>query len=353
MRRILFVVGSVIASSLVAQSSLSFEKVDHDFGDIREEDGFAEYRFNFVNSGSEPVRITNVKASCGCTTPGWTREEVMPGDSGFVKARYNPRNRPGKFRKSLRISTSDPESNQTLYIMGMVKPKPKTPEQAYPVLAGKFRLKYQALNLGKITTEKPVQKSFEIYNGSDSVASLEPGAQIIPDHLKVSIAPESIGPKQVGQLMITYDPIARNDFGFVSDNLVLDTASANNFSVLAIIEEFFPPMSPEEMSNAPKLEVSSRNYKFDKVKAGVILEKSFVLSNTGKAKLEFRAIKSNCECLTYEIKKSSLRKGKEVSLDVRFDTSEMRGNQFKSISIYSNDPANPTQIINIRGAVEK
>ena len=106
--------------------------MDHDFGEIKEEDGYAEHTFNFVNVGDAPITITQVKASCGCTTPGWTKEEILPGDSGYVKARYNPRNRPGRFRKSLRITTSDAPSNQTLYIMGIVKPKPKSPEQEYP-----------------------------------------------------------------------------------------------------------------------------------------------------------------------------------------------------------------------------
>ena len=112
----------------LAQSKLEFITVDHDFGEIREEAGPAEFTFHFVNNGEAPIRITHVKASCGCTTPGWTKEEVMPGDSGFVKAKYNPRNRPGRFRKSLTITTSDPSANTRLYIMGFVKPKPKTPE---------------------------------------------------------------------------------------------------------------------------------------------------------------------------------------------------------------------------------
>ena len=53
-----------------AQNNLKFEKVDHDFGEIKEDDGPAEFTFRFVNEGSQAIRITNVKASCGCTTPG-------------------------------------------------------------------------------------------------------------------------------------------------------------------------------------------------------------------------------------------------------------------------------------------
>ena len=353
MKNFLCVVSCCLVLLSNAQSEITFDIVDHDFGEIKEEDGYAEHTFNFVNTGDAPVKIINVKASCGCTTPGWTKEELIPGDSGFVKARYNPRNRPGRFRKSLRITTSDPEANQTLYIMGMVKPKPKSPEEEFPVAIGKFRMKYQGLNIGKVTTEKPVEKSFDIYNSSDSTASLEVSSMVLPDHITASLSPEFLNPREFGKLVITYDPIKKNDYGFVSDNILLDTASDRSLSVITIIEEYFPEMTAEELDEAPKLEISDRTFDFGQVNEGSVVETSFELNNVGKEKLEIRAIKSNCDCVTYKSKSKRIKKGKNLTLDVKFDTSEMRGNQYKSISIYSNDPVRPTQVINLNGKVEK
>ncbi|GAB4231585.1 MAG: DUF1573 domain-containing protein [Ekhidna sp.] len=351
MRLAIFLVITSINFFSFGQSSIKFEVVDHDFGEIREEDGFAEYTFNFVNSGDKPVKITQVKASCGCTTPGWTKEEVMPGDSGFVKARYNPRNRPGKFRKSLRISTSDPASDQTLYIMGMVKPKPKTPEEEYPIVAGEFRLKYRGLNMGKVTTEKPVSKTFDIYNPTDSTLFLRNDG-VVPSHISVSLADDSLAAGQSGKLVVSYDPIAKDDYGFVSDNVKLSASDEEGVSVMAVIEEFFSPMTADELDEAPKLEISDRVFDFGSVEQGAVIETAFELTNRGKKKLEFRAIKSNCGCLTYEMKKSAIKKGKTETLNVSFDTSDMRGNQYKAITIYSNDPVNPTQLVTIKGTVK-
>ena len=76
-----FIASTLIILSLFpiqAQTKIKFEEVNHDFGEIREENGFAQHTFRFINGGDNPIRITNVKASCGCTTPGWTKEEVMP-----------------------------------------------------------------------------------------------------------------------------------------------------------------------------------------------------------------------------------------------------------------------------------
>lgn len=353
MRVFLCFVALLALTASLAQSKLDFTKIDHDFGEIREEAGPAEFTFHFVNNGDEPIRITGVKASCGCTTPGWTKEQVMPGDSGFVKAKYNPINRPGRFRKSLRISTTDGASNTTLYIGGFVKPKPKTPEQEYPVNLGVFRLKYRGMNIGKVTTEKVVEKTFDIYNSSDTIAVLDPSAMTLPDHISIALVQEFLNPREVGEIKVIYDPIKKNDFGYVSDNIQLEKDSKEKISVIAVIDEYFPEMTAEELDRAPKLDVINRSHDFGTVKAGSQLEIDFELSNIGKEKLLFRSVKSNCGCITYELKNKGIKKGKSQMLKVFFDTSEMRGNQYKSITIYSNDPVAPTQIITIKGKVEK
>ncbi|NQZ77470.1 MAG: DUF1573 domain-containing protein [Ekhidna sp.] len=337
-----------------AQSNLRFEITDHSFGDIAEEGGPAEYTFTFVNNGDNPIKITNVKASCGCTTPGWTREEVMPGDSGFVKVKYNPRNRPGRFRKSLRLTTTDAASNQTLYISGYVKPKPKTPEQEFPVISGlDLRLKYRGLNLGKMTNEKVAEKKFDVYNNSDTLVTLSNERMDLPNHISVSLVNGSVSPRQVGQILVRYDPRKKEDFGYVSDNIKLDKSVEESLSVIAVIDEFFPEMTAEELDRAPKLEISDRSYDFGSAIAGEKIEIEVELFNKGQEKLFFRKVKSNCGCITYELKDRGIKKGRSQTLKILFDTSEMRGNQYKSISLYSNDPVAPTQIITIKGKVEK
>src|SRR5690554_2298404 len=55
------------------KAQLSFEKKVHDFGSIKEEGGTVAYTFEFTNTGQMPLVIHNVRASCGCTTPEWTR----------------------------------------------------------------------------------------------------------------------------------------------------------------------------------------------------------------------------------------------------------------------------------------
>ena len=96
-------------------SKIKFTKVEHDFGS-QPQGKPVTYEFEFTNEGTEALLLENVKASCGCTTPTWTKEPVMPKKTGSIKAQYNMA-REGAFRKSITVTTKDGE-NITLYISG-------------------------------------------------------------------------------------------------------------------------------------------------------------------------------------------------------------------------------------------
>lgn len=108
---------------LTAPSELKFTEMVHNFGKIKEVDGQVTCTFEFTNITKTPITVVGVKASCGCTTPDWTKEPVAPGKKGFVKATYNPTNRPGKFSKSITCTTST-GGTTVLKIEGEVEPKP-------------------------------------------------------------------------------------------------------------------------------------------------------------------------------------------------------------------------------------
>ncbi|MBI3141667.1 MAG: DUF1573 domain-containing protein [Bacteroidetes bacterium] len=112
--------------SLTDPTEASYSDFDHkihNFG-IVEYAGDGKCTFNFKNTGTTPLVIKNVKTSCGCTTPGYSKEPVQPGGSGFVTAKYDT-NREGTFHKTLTVVFMD-DSQVVLTIKGTVKPKPAT-----------------------------------------------------------------------------------------------------------------------------------------------------------------------------------------------------------------------------------
>lgn len=111
-------------------ADFKFETETFDFGTITE--GIqATHEFEFINTGKEPLIISNVRASCGCTTPSWTKEPVAPGAKGNIKAIYNSAGRPGNFSKAITVTSNSKTPTKVLYIKGNVEKQDQggTPEK--------------------------------------------------------------------------------------------------------------------------------------------------------------------------------------------------------------------------------
>jgi hypothetical protein len=77
----------------------------YDFGTIPE-GPVAEHIFEFKNIGKEPLVIQNATGSCGCTTPEWPKEPILPGKSAKITVHYNTQGRPGPIFKSVFIQSN-------------------------------------------------------------------------------------------------------------------------------------------------------------------------------------------------------------------------------------------------------
>ena len=80
--------------------------------------------FELVNKSKEPIMLENVMASCGCTTPEWSRDPIQPGATSTIKVGYNSAAE-GPFNKSITIQVAGGQV-QTLVITGNVYRTPAT-----------------------------------------------------------------------------------------------------------------------------------------------------------------------------------------------------------------------------------
>ena len=100
-----------------------FQSSTHDFGKIAESIGTATCEFSFTNTGDAPIIINRVAASCGCTTPTYTKEPVLPGKDGKITVAYSTKGRVGNIDKTVTVFTNVPDSVYTLRIKGEVLAK--------------------------------------------------------------------------------------------------------------------------------------------------------------------------------------------------------------------------------------
>jgi len=98
-----------------------FNEETHEFGNIKEGPN-AVFDFVFTNVGKEPLIIQDCKASCGCTTPDWTKAPVLPGQQGKITVKYDTKGRVGTFNKSIFIASNakSKEKRYELVITGNV-----------------------------------------------------------------------------------------------------------------------------------------------------------------------------------------------------------------------------------------
>jgi len=97
----------------------------YDFGSIAEGQN-VEFSYRFKNTGTQPLIVTNVSASCGCTVPEKPEAPIKPGETGFIKVKFNSEGRPGATHKSVTVLSNAAPAFPDLILKGEVTPKSKS-----------------------------------------------------------------------------------------------------------------------------------------------------------------------------------------------------------------------------------
>ena len=332
-----------------AKSRIAFEKLQHNYGTFKEELGVQTVSFNFKNDGTVPLILNNVQASCGCTTPDWTRQPVAPGEKGVIKVSYDPKNRPGVFNKTIRVSSNAENADVVLTILGDVTPRARTIEEDYPNEIGPLRAKTNHIAFVQIKENQIKKDSTEIINNSAQPIQLS--FKTPPPHLTAVIKPAKLAPKQKGYIVVTFDASQIKAYGFVMHRIYLNIDGTddykNSIAVSTTLEEDFSNLSPADLSSSPVVKYDSESFDFGDIKPGSKVEHTFNLKNAGKRDLVIRDVKSSCGCTAVSPSKNIIASNESVPLKVVFDSTGKSGRQNKTITVITNDPKNPTTILRI------
>lgn len=113
---------SVQAADPSSVGAFEFGEMEYDFGTIQEGQ-VIEHEFKFTNTGQAPLVISNIQASCGCTTPDWTKAPVKPGEEGYVKVAFNSANKSGVQSPTVTIQANTSPNVTRLRLKGNVDRK--------------------------------------------------------------------------------------------------------------------------------------------------------------------------------------------------------------------------------------
>lgn len=344
----------VIATQAWADSKIKFEKLTHDFGTIQETDGDATVVFKLTNEGDSPLIITNAQASCGCTSPQYSKKPIRPGESSEIKVTYHAKGRPGPFDKSVYVYSNDKSSERVmLTITGNVINNGDKILTYTEELGAGLRVKTTSLNFFDVYPGRPNRtRALMVYNESDQPITLT--FRNAPKHVDILCEPEVIKPKSEGRVNVTFAADRAKDWGPRKDLFDIfvkgkETKMKNNhIAVLADIWEDFSELEPEDMEKAPEIEASKVVLNFSKDNR----KQDVTLRNTGKSKLVIRKITNDKEkAFQTKLDDTVIKPGETTTMHITYDPSQSAGiTGSHHITVISNDPHNSRVIMNLQVA---
>ena len=350
---------ALVAVAMMAQQAvITFEKTDHDFGKINEADGRVTTVFTFKNEGMEPLVLSNVRASCGCTTPKWPRQPIEPGQTGEITVTYNPNGRPGRFNKTVTITSNATEPTTRVTIKGEVIPKPAKPVDKYPVKMGELSLKQKEVNFARIPNTATKTAEIEYANQTDHEISIA----IVPakgqdKYLDAIVTLENVKPNETGKVQIALTPQYGNVFGPIEGSFLMviggKQIDSDEYKIIvrADIEEDFSALTPEDHRNAPILDMAA-TINMGAIAAGKTGKRVAEITNVGADALKIHRVLNNSKELRASINKTVLKNGKSAQLKLEVPTTGLKaGNYSRQLTLITNDPAKPRFIVTINWTI--
>ncbi|PZD76787.1 DUF1573 domain-containing protein [Mesonia sp. K7] len=108
-----------VGFAATAQANMKFDQEVIDYGNV-EYNADGVRTFVVTNIGNEPLIISDVKSTCGCTVPEKPKNPIAPGESAEIKVKYNT-TKVGLIRKTITVYANTENSPFPLKIKGNVQ----------------------------------------------------------------------------------------------------------------------------------------------------------------------------------------------------------------------------------------
>lgn len=372
---ILLVLLTVSCFGLQAQTpgehSISFEKNTHEFGELKQ--GVpAEFAFKFTNTTEAPIKLTNVKASCGCTTPTWPRTEIAAGAVGEIVVRYNAK-AVGPFNKSIRVNYEGRVDPVTLFIKGKVKapeaattpnnvvkvPEQIKPKYNYGVPRGALSFEKMIENVRQVTSEEEKSVLFRFKNDSKELVKILVDKTEVDPEVSVDVKQKALQPGDETEVIVNIDgrkmKAENRPDGYFSKRVVLYTDEAEGArKQLSVNGTYQRVYTDAEKANSAKIEFETVSVDGGKIIEGEKFEYDYVFKNTGGSPLSLTSVKASCGCTTpFWPQGKEIQPGESEKITVSFNSRGRMGRQSKSVTVRSTAVETPTVVLKFTVEVVK
>lgn len=344
-----------LAVALSAGAQIHWLETTHNFGAIDESVGPVDCLFKFINTSTEPVTIVRAHASCGCTSPKYSRDAVAPGDTAAITVTYDPAGRPGKFTKTVAVDFSNNAPRTKLYITGTVVGSESTVAQRYPIACSdQIKLSRGAVMFGEINKGQTRPVFLDAYNRS--TATIRPRVEGVPSYISVDVAPDTVPPGQQFTYIFYLHSAKTPLYGVLNDSVTVlaDNGSpACTIPIVAIVKEDFSKLTPKQLQKAPEMSTDTKSLDFGRLSAEP-QQMSCTITNTGKSPLKIRRLYSAEPGVAAKISSETIKPGKSATVTVDINPSQIPGNILNArLQIITNDPTTPITNLRLVGEINR
>lgn len=310
--------------------------------------------FEIRNSGTQPLLLTAVNASCGCTQVTWPKEPIAPGTSAKIETIYDAQLL-GTFQKELEVYTNAASEPTYLTLQGRVVTS--MAEGAgydnFPVDLGNVRLSSNEVEFDNVNSGDHPEVQLQVVNMARE--SYKPELMHLPPYLSARYLPEKLAGGRVGRIILTLDSERLKNYGLTETTIYLarklgDTVSPDNeISVSTVLLPAFSHLSAEEMEAAPRMVLSADSLDFGDLGNKSKATRTILVTNQGRRPLVVSNVQVYGKALNVSLSNRTIQPGKSAKLKVTVLTEHLRKAKIQPrVLIIANDPTRPKTTIKVK-----
>lgn len=309
--------------------------------------------FEIRNTGTEPLLLTAVNASCGCTQVTWPREPIAPGATAKIEAVYDALLL-GTFQKELEVYSNASSEPTYLTLQGrVVTTFVDTDYNDFPVDLGNVRLSSNVVEFDDVNSGDRPEVQLQVINLSRE--SYKPEIMHLPSYLTARYLPEKLAGGRMGRIILTLNSEQLKNYGLTETSVYLArklgdrVAPENEISVSAVLLPAFSHLSAEEMAAAPRMVLSADSLVFGDLGTKKKATQVITVRNDGQSPLIVSNVQVYSRALNVSLSDRTIQPGKTAKLKVTVLAEHLRTAKTQPrVLIIANDPQRPKTTIKVK-----
>lgn len=308
--------------------------------------------YELKNDSRNSIKITDVRADCGCTTASFPKNDIEAGASFTVRATYDARQM-GHFEKQIGVYNDKESKPLVLTVRGIVVDEIVNFAGDYPFILGTINadrddIEFDDVNRG----ERPSQK-IHLMNATSS--TVQPVVMHLPNYLKAEVSPSKLAPGQSGVATITLESRALRNLGLTQTTVYMGAfpgdkvAESKAINISAVLLPDFAHLTEVQKTQLPSLQLSAETLDLGSFNGKAKKKGEIILKNVGKGVLDIRNQQIFTIGIQMSLNKIHLRPGEEAKLKITAIAKDIRRARSKPrVLMITNDPKHAKVIINIQ-----